>query len=184
MKTCTKCGETKPLEKFGNDSRYAGGKKSHCNKCLSEYVSSRKRGTARASYDHMLDRCNNPNNPRFDQYGGRGIKVCQRWTDSYDNFIEDVGERPGADYSIDRIDVNGDYTPANCKWSTSSEQARNRRTNVWLTIGSETMLVSEWNDKLGFPRDLLSRRLRHGWDLERAISTPVDTSKQTRKVIQ
>lgn len=74
----------------------------------------------------MRQRCNNPNMPTYKHYGGRGIKVCKRW-DSYDNFIEDMGYRPSDKHSLDRIDVNGDYEPSNCRWATQLEQVMNRR---------------------------------------------------------
>ena len=83
----------------------------------------------------MLGRCGNPNDSAFKDYGGRGITVCDRWKESFENFLADMGERPSLEYSIDRIDVNGNYTPENCRWATSKEQARNRRDNRALNGG-------------------------------------------------
>jgi hypothetical protein len=77
----------------------------------------------------MKDRCYNPKNIRWNCYGGRGIKVCDRWINSFEYFFEDMGVKPSRIYSMDRIDVNGNYEPSNCKWSTSKEQANNRRKN-------------------------------------------------------
>ena len=77
------------------------------------------------SWISMLDRCNNPNAPKFHHYGGRGIKVCDRWS-SFENFFEDMQERP-AGRTLDRIDVNGDYFLDNCRWATHKEQRANRR---------------------------------------------------------
>lgn len=74
-------------------------------------------------------RCNNPNCPEYPSYGGRGIKVCKRW-DSFENFLDDMGPRPGAGFSIERINNNRGYNPKNCKWATQTEQIRNRRNSL------------------------------------------------------
>jgi hypothetical protein len=75
----------------------------------------------------MKERCANPNNTNFFRYGGRGITVCKEWIDSFEQFLADMGNRPGKGYSIDRIDVDGNYEPKNCRWATHKEQMNNTR---------------------------------------------------------
>lgn len=97
----------------------------------------------------MKGRCNNPNDKKFADYGGRGIRVCDRWK-SFENFLEDMGEAPDG-MSIDRVDNNGHYSPENCRWATQKEQARNTRRNIFLTINGETLCAMEWSEKLSKP---------------------------------
>lgn len=86
------------------------------------------------AWNQMKQRCLNPNNPDYKYYGGRGVEVCDRWKESFKNFLEDMGNSPTGT-SLDRVDVNGNYEPSNCKWSTSSEQAINRRIKETNTSG-------------------------------------------------
>lgn len=85
------------------------------------------------TWRHMLNRCYNPSTERYSTYGGRGIEVCQRWRYSFSNFYEDMGLRPTANHSIDRINNNGNYEPLNCKWSVPKEQSLNRRTTILVS---------------------------------------------------
>ena len=80
----------------------------------------------------IFDRCYNPNTKRYPYYGGRGIKICDRWKHSFQNFIDDMGERPSSKHSIDRIDNNKDYTPDNCRWATYEQQNNNRSNTVYV----------------------------------------------------
>jgi len=86
-----------------------------------------RRGPLYHTWKSMKQRCNNPNDSDYQCYGGRGIKVCDRWAKSYDDFESDMGEKPSKDHSIDRIDPDGNYEPGNVRWATSKQQARNRR---------------------------------------------------------
>lgn len=124
------------------------------------------------SWSDMLDRCENPNNERYKDYGGRGIVVCGEWHD-FKSFWNDMKGSYSEGLTIDRIDVNGNYCPENCKWSTQKEQANNRRNNHWLTYNGTTQTISQWADVIGIKYDTLSARIRRGWTTERALTTEV-----------
>lgn len=119
-------------------------------------------------------RCYNINNPRYASYGGRGIKVCEKWKHSFDNFLTDMGERPSDKHSIDRIDNDGDYTPENCRWATMTRQQNNKKDNTYLTHNGMTLSLADWARKVGINQVTLSARLtKRGWSVEKALSTPV-----------
>ena len=100
------------------------------------------------SWKSMKARCYNPNRTHYRHYGGRGIKVCDRWLESFENFYEDMGDCPPG-LSIDRIDNDGDYTPENCRWATSMEQTNNTSRNRRVTVDGETMTITQWARRLG-----------------------------------
>lgn len=102
-------------------------------------------------WSKMKGRCLNKKDPKFHRYGGRGIVVCDRWKDSFENFLEDMGPRPSKRHSIDRIDNNGNYEPGNCRWAIEKVQARNRSTTRKITINGVTLCVREWCETLGVP---------------------------------
>jgi len=108
-------------------------------------------------------RCYNKNAKCYENYGGRGIKVCQKWLDSFANFLEDMGPRPSKSHSIDRYpDNDGDYEPSNCRWATRKEQANNKRSNHRLTINGETKSILEWSEASGLSYNAIWYRLRAG----------------------
>lgn len=121
----------------------------------------------------MKTRCVNPNATGYENYGGRGIKVCERWQ-SFENFLADMGEPPSSKHSIDRIDVNSDYCPENCRWATDTEQARNKRSNRTLEFRGETRTVSEWSESLGIAYQTILHRLRAGWSVDDALGKSPD----------
>lgn len=112
----------------------------------------------------MMHRCYSLKHPSFRYYGGRGIAVCERWH-RLENFIADMGERP-PDTSIDRIDVNGNYEPSNCRWATPLEQGRNRRKNYKLEVAGVSMTLDEAATKLNVDYSTLWSRIQRGWSLE------------------
>jgi hypothetical protein len=118
----------------------------------------------------MIQRTTDPKAKKFDAYGGRGIKVCDRWR-SFENFAADMGPTFREDLTLERLNVNGDYEPTNCTWATMTDQARNRRNNHVITWQGETMALAAWEEALGLPRRILSGRLRRGWSIERALRT-------------
>jgi hypothetical protein len=120
------------------------------------------------------------NHEDYPNYGGRGIKVCERWDKSFLNFLEDMGLRPYK-MSIERIDVNGDYTPENCRWATSKDQMNNRRNNVFLEFDGNRLTVAQWAEKIGFKYSTLKMRLVKGWDVQRALTTPLSKKNSYAK---
>ena len=127
-------------------------------------------------YYDIVKRCQNNACDNYKNYGGRGIKVCDRWLgpSGFINFYADMGPRPSKSHSIDRIDNDGDYCPENCRWATAIEQSNNRRSNKVLTVFGETGTISQFARKYGMNQSTLWRRLFVlGWPIEKAITTPV-----------
>lgn len=121
----------------------------------------------------MRSRCQNPRHKNYRDYGGRGIKVCERWRNSFQSFYEDMGDRPTKTHTIERIDNNADYSPANCRWATRAEQNENSRQTRLLTFKGVTLSLGKWAKRIGIDRKTLGCRLdRFGWSVERALSTP------------
>lgn len=124
------------------------------------------------SWSHSIGRCENPTDKSFSAYGGRGISVCKRWRDSYEAFLEDMGRRPSPRHSLDRIEVDGNYEPGNCRWAVKEVQDRNKRTNRWLVVDGERICLTDAARKFGIVRRTLETRLDRGWSVERALKTP------------
>lgn len=122
------------------------------------------------SWVAMKIRCTYPSAPNFHRYGGRGISVCERWL-KFENFLADMGERPSADHSLDRINNDGNYEPGNCRWATRKEQARNTPNVVLITINGRTQSRAAWLEEAGIPYPTFQSRVRdYGYSPEEAIA--------------
>lgn len=129
----------------------------------------------------MKARCLNPNEEFYGHYGGRGIKVCDRWINSFENFYEDMGPRPSINHSIDRIDVNGDYCKDNCRWATRKEQAHNKRTSIKLVDGENVYTPEDLARITGAPIRTIYWRITFGWSARKIIETPIKTNGLSRR---
>lgn len=125
-----------------------------------------------AIWGKMLERCKNPKTEHYDRYGGRGIRVCERWTE-FENFYADLGKRPSAKHEIDRIDNNGNYEPTNCRWVTKKQNARNRYTNRTVEFNGLTLCLSEWGERTGIRASTIQERLSAGWSIADTLTRPI-----------
>jgi hypothetical protein len=118
-----------------------------------------------ALYCTMKRRCKSPTATQYENYGARGIKICERWDNNcngFENFINDMGPRPSKNYSIDRIDVNGNYEPSNCRWATQKEQTNNKRTNNLIEYNGVVKSVTLWAEKFNLSKHMLYCRVKAG----------------------
>jgi len=124
----------------------------------------------------ILSRCNTPSASGYENYGARGIGVCERWL-KFENFLSDMGEKP-SEMSIDRIDTNGNYEPGNCRWSSRKEQNRNKRGLRYLTYNARTQCLSAWAEEVGVNVSSLLNRIKAGWTVSKALETPIRPHKE------
>ena len=125
------------------------------------------------AWQDMIQRCYNPLRPRYVTYGARGITVCKRWRESFEAFLEDMGDTPSPRHSIDRIENDQGYCKANCRWATKKQQSRNTSRNVVLTYQDKAMCVAEWAEEIGIPYATLYGRIVSGWTIKDALTKPV-----------
>ena len=147
-------------------------------------------------WQHMKARCSNPNRSYYHRYGGRGIKVCDRWLNSFENFYKDMGDCPSSKHTIDRIDNDQGYFKENCKWATRKEQCRNRTNTVIIDYKNQKKSLMDWLEELKLvdkydsysSRDLdinIKRKIESiyryryesGWDAEKIFTTPINPKK-------
>lgn len=120
------------------------------------------------AWANMMNRCYSPTSNRFQTYGARGIRVCERWHDAV-NFVADMGQRPSPKHSLDRINNDGDYEPDNCRWALTADQLRNKTNTTFLTYNGVTLSMSEWRERTGLKRLTILGRLEYGWSHGQAL---------------
>lgn len=151
------------------------GEKRSCG-CLHKEVTAarmrthgKSKSTEYVIWDHMRDRCLNPSDPAYANYGGRGVSVCSRWAASFENFLADMGERPDG-MTLDRMDNDGPYSPENCRWATRKEQNRNRRDNRMVVVGGVEATLAEHCERTGIPYGRALYRLKAGYAPDAALA--------------
>jgi hypothetical protein len=117
----------------------------------------------------MKSRCYNPNNKGYPRYGGRGIAICDRWRNSFDNFYIDMGDRPNG-MTLERMDNDSDYKPGNCKWATHATQSLNKRNNIWLTYRGRRRVIADWAKMRGIGKSTIRERIRRGLSIQKILS--------------
>lgn len=171
-----RCDCGKEIERPG--TLLKNGKIRSCGCYRSKHHPQLKHGHARSgshtreynSWHHMRDRCLRPTSIKWKDYGARGITVCERWL-VFENFYTDMGDCPKG-HTLDRIDVNGNYEPGNCRWATPLMQSRNVRKNVYLTVNGETRPIWEWAEVTGIDARTLNMRRLRGWNDDQIVNTP------------
>lgn len=123
------------------------------------------------TYYSMLQRCRNPDHKSYARYGGRGISICDRWLESFENFVADMGMRPEG-MTLERSNTDGGYSLDNCRWATWKEQATNRSNTVLLEAFGEKLTASDWSRKTGIERATIVGRIKKNWPIELALSHP------------
>jgi hypothetical protein len=124
----------------------------------------------------MKRRCDTPGHISYRYYGGKGVRVCQRWVASFEAFLADMGPKPSSKHSLDRIDRGGDYEPGNCRWATATEQALN---TVHIVIDGEPRLAVDVSAETGIPVSVMTKRLKRGWSPELAATKPLRQTKRS-----
>ena len=131
----------------------------------------------RKTWEAMIRRCTNPDDKDYPNYGGRGVKVCARWLNSFKHFVADMGVKPEGT-SLGRVCNDGDYDADNCRWETIIQQNNNRRSSKLITYRGRTQTVAQWAREIGICQKTLGYRLRSGWHLDDAMSAEVDRTKR------
>lgn len=169
--------EQKPPEKMADSA--AGRKRTPPNPLFGKATEHESYSTWR----NMKARCYTKSNSDFHSYGGRGVRICERWMEFW-KFVEDMGPKPTPQHSIDRWpDKNGNYEQSNCRWATSGQQSLNTNRNRFLEYEGRRLSICQWADEKGLSRDVLRERLNRGWTIEKALTLPtIQLGKCSRKL--
>lgn len=174
-----RCGNTKELQIY----RVNKGHIQSCG-CLigdrnkERSTHNKSRTPEYETWHTMKERCLNENHKAYKLYGGRGITICDRWLKGFENFYEDMGNRPSSKYSLDRKNNEQGYNKENCRWATQKEQALNRRTNVVIEYNGKKQTMVEWSIELKMNYQTLRKRIFESkWTIEKAFTYPVRKQK-------
>lgn len=172
------CGNTKTF--FGNSLRT--GASQSCGCLLQETITKHGKSKTRefTVWQMMLQRCNNKNHVSYPSYGGRGIFVCQEWSESFSVFLADMGQAPSHTHTLDRINNDLGYSKENCAWKTPMEQGKNKRNNKLITANNQTHHLKEWARILGTGKSTITNRLNRGMSEHDAINTPISSNRYRR----
>lgn len=132
-------------------------------------------------WEGVIRRCLNPKSDCWENYGGRGIGVCDRWRD-FQNFYSDMGRRPSPKHTIDRINNDGDYEPGNCRWATRIEQANNTRSSHWMEFDGKRLTIAGWSRELGINKGTIAARIRSNWSIGNILTQPVKQRARNDKM--
>ena len=183
-KRCTACRRDLPRSEFYRNKQAKDGLYAYCKTCSKDRARGwkqenidRNRELARAfkhrreygSWSCARARCYDQSNEKFASYGARGIRMCDAWRDDFHTFLRDMGTAPSG-CTLDRIDVDGNYEPDNCRWATPTQQANNRRCNIVLEFQGRSQTVAEWAHELGLPDKRIYARVKRGWSPERCLT--------------
>jgi len=176
FRKCSRCAKPEAEHRIFTDTNGVVRPYSSCRECealaAKRRVRSKPFGSEWVSWRKMHERCSSPKAVHYSRYGGRGIKICVRWS-SFKNFLKDMGAKPTAKHWIERINNDGNYTPNNCRWATRAEQGQNQSTNHKLSYMEQTLTIAEWSRRTGIRSTTIRMRLKANWSVADTLSAPV-----------